>query len=223
MRSFPFRLPSLPISSRSPFLLSLAVHDQYVNGTSHQVRFSPVGPDALGNSYYLLSPPPTGLLTNPTAAATSGFPLHHTASDGGKKDYPLSFCVVVHGKRPVASSDPTPPPPIDAELAAIVGSSPQRSAKTKGSSKSKGTAVLEKGELAEQKVGASEYDAEGKDEWWIVRGIEEIDALAAWTSATYEFAQFKVKEGRHYIENLPGKTNVRLLLLSFPFPLLSLY
>ncbi|BGP16728.1 hypothetical protein JCM10213v2_004730 [Rhodosporidiobolus nylandii] len=166
-------------------------HDMYLSATLHRIRFSPHGIDALGNAYYFLSPPPSALLENPTASATSGFPLNRAAADEGRKDYPLSFCVVVHGKRPLPPKEPSPPAePADVQRAAA------SSAKAKPSDHKVGGPALE------------EFDAREQDEWWVVRGADELDSLATWLDSTHRHADFALRLGEHYTAHPPdAKTN----------------
>ncbi|GAA5857687.1 hypothetical protein JCM1840_000866 [Sporobolomyces johnsonii] len=77
-------------------------YDLYLTTMSNRPRFSPAGSDALLNSYYLLSPPPSALLSSSssaTAAASANFPVDLDPKNEGI-EYPLSWEVVVHGRRP---------------------------------------------------------------------------------------------------------------------------
>ncbi|GAA5862951.1 hypothetical protein JCM8547_003631 [Rhodosporidiobolus lusitaniae] len=178
-------------------------HDMYLNQTLHQNRFSEIGTDALYNKYYLLSPPPSELLENPTGRASSGLPLHFTSNDHGKKDYPLSYAVLVHGRRPVSSASS----PSSADLAAAATSSPQRAAK--GNAEKKLAAGRDSAE-DDGKPDPSAFErhiAQGKDEWWVVTGVDDIDALAAWVDGTLRSATYLRDVAQHYTDHPPGKEN----------------
>lgn len=137
-------------------------HDLYLAATSNRPRFSPAGIDALLNSYYLLSPPPSALLSSSTcatAAASANFPVDLDPKDEGV-EYPLSWGVIVHGRRPAAES--------------------QKQEKEREKGKGKSTRQDED----EDEAG------EAGDEWFVVRDPEAIDALASWIEFTTKHARY---------------------------------
>ncbi|GAA5910400.1 hypothetical protein JCM6882_007347 [Rhodosporidiobolus microsporus] len=181
-------------------------HDLYLCAHKHQTRFVPLGTDVLGNVYYSFLPPPRKLLENPTAAATSGFPVHRSAADDAAgKDYPLSYCIVVHGKRPL---DSTPKDDSPRTSPSKDGSPPlaERAAAAKAKS---ATAAAKKGDKdvpgAQSVLDALDATAVdgGADDWWVVRGVDDLDALADWLESTQRHATFEHAFAVHHLEHTP--------------------
>ncbi|GAA6043482.1 hypothetical protein JCM8097_000733 [Rhodosporidiobolus ruineniae] len=176
-------------------------HDIYLSSLHSRLRFTPVGTDALGQTYYLFSPPPPELLENPTSSASSGFPVNRTAvHDEQGRDYPLSWAVLVHGKRPgtgpsTSTSSSSPPPAITA--------SPERAAASKAAAKLATSASSTPSTPLEASAAAvatlEALDASSADEWYLVHGLEGVEALATYVDATYRHAQFAVALAEHYV------------------------
>ncbi|GAA5999757.1 hypothetical protein JCM10207_005894 [Rhodosporidiobolus poonsookiae] len=148
-------------------------HDTYLSVIKSRLRFGELGADCLGNQYYFLSPPPRSLLHNSAAAATSGFPLQPNPSN----DYPLSYSIVVHGKRPV------PPTPSD---------QPTRS--TKSHHKRPLDPALDALDATQSRA----------DEWFVVREIGALDSLAAWIDSTTKHAEYALKLAEHHAAHPPS-------------------
>ncbi|GAA5967569.1 hypothetical protein JCM11641_005699 [Rhodosporidiobolus odoratus] len=161
-------------------------HDLYLATVHHRTRFSSLGTDALSNTYYAFSPPPPDLLKNPASAASSGFPLNRPASNDVKADYPLSYCIVGYGKRPVAP--PFLPPP-DVQRAAAAA------AKGKGKEKD------------QQGLQLDTFEAKGADEWFVICGLADIDDLATFLDSTLRHAKHAHALAEHRVAYPPDPKN----------------
>ncbi|GAA5896742.1 hypothetical protein JCM8208_007073 [Rhodotorula glutinis] len=78
--------------------------DFFLTMANTRIRFTSLGHDAHGTEYYTPAPPPDELLESSAGSAASGFPLDRKASDDGVRDYPLSWCIIGHGRRPDVGS-----------------------------------------------------------------------------------------------------------------------
>lgn len=136
--------------------------------------------------YYFVTPPPPSLFKNTSSAASSSFPLHRKVEDEGKRDYPLSYCVVVHGKRAVEQRAPTD---------------------VNGEAKAEGGGGAEEGK---RPVEA------GADEWYVVRGIDDLDTLVDWVNLAVRHAKYNVDFAHFQLEHPKTKVQGRPAPLPTP-------
>lgn len=137
-----------------------------------------------------MTPPPSSLFKNVSAAASSAFPLNRKPEDDGKRDYPLSYCVVVHGLRPVGQSE---------------------------RKDIKGKAKAEDGDDEEENPKADAPDAApATDDWYVVRGIDDLDTLVDWVNLAVRHAKFNVDFAHFQLEHPKTKVQGRPAPLPTP-------
>ncbi|GAA5935862.1 hypothetical protein JCM3775_007349 [Rhodotorula graminis] len=141
---------------QSDFLLTMA---------KTRIRFTSLGRDTHGTEYYTPAPPPDELLQSSAGSATSGFPLDRKASDDGVRDYPLSWCIIGHGRRP------------------------------------------DVGGVKREDVD-DDSAAPGADKtWFVVRDINNLDALAEWVDLSARHADHQLRLAQFQLEHPKTKTN----------------
>ncbi|BGP25113.1 cell wall surface anchor family protein [Rhodotorula toruloides] len=161
-------------------------YEFFRNDMCNRIRFQSIGKDAFGSEYYFVTPPPSSLFQN-RSAASSAFPLKRKPEDDGKRDYPLSYCVVVHGKRPVGQPDV------------------------------KGKAKAEDGDEEEKPVKPDTADvALATDDWYLVRGIDDLDTLVDWVNLAVRHAKFNVDFAHFQLEHPKTKVQGRPAPLPTP-------
>ncbi|BGP40546.1 hypothetical protein JCM10449v2_004508 [Rhodotorula kratochvilovae] len=140
-------------------------HEFFLAGAQNRVRFASIGTDAHGTEYYTPAPPPHELLESSAGAQTSGFPLDRKPSDDGVRDYPLSWCVIGHGRRPAAAGV---------------------------------------GETKKEEGGDAAPTSE--NEWFVVRGLDDLDALAEWVDLSARHADHALRLAQFQLEHPKTKT-----------------
>ncbi|GJN90935.1 hypothetical protein Rhopal_003949-T1 [Rhodotorula paludigena] len=150
-------------------------YDYYMSAACTRLRFASLGMDAHGTEYYVLAPPPSELFRNPSAALTSGFPFDRKPSDDGVRDYPLSWCVVAHGQKPIVLS-------IDDGRTKV------------------------KKEKDEDDKPKHDLLTDPPREWYVVRELEDLDALADWVDSLARYTEFSLKLGQFQVEHPKSKT-----------------
>ncbi|BGO91885.1 hypothetical protein NBRC10512_007676 [Rhodotorula toruloides] len=165
-------------------------YEFFRNDMGNRIRFQSIGKDAFGNEYSFVTPPPSSLFKNVSAAASSAFPLNRKPEDDGKRDYPLSYCVVVHGLRPVGQSE---------------------------RKDIKGKAKAEDGDDEEENPKADAPDAApATDDWYVVRGIDDLDTLVDWVNLAVRHAKFNVDFAHFQLEHPKTKVQGRPAPLPTP-------
>ncbi|GAA5983776.1 hypothetical protein JCM10908_005922 [Rhodotorula pacifica] len=172
---------------------SWRVQHEYVQiAARNRLRFEHVGQDTTGNLYYILTLPPAELLNNPASATSSSFPLDRRAEDDGKRDYPLSYSIVGYGTRPAAA--PAPPAP------------------SRQSTPVKKEASVEPGSAsASADANAAATASVSSKEWFVVYGIDELDALADWVDSTTEHVDWAIRLAEFQLEHPKTKQNGKYL------------
>ncbi|GAA5843582.1 hypothetical protein JCM9279_000799 [Rhodotorula babjevae] len=139
--------------------------DFFLTMAKTRIRFTSLGRDAHGTEYYTPAPPPDELLESSAGSATSGFPLDRKDSDDGVRDYPLSWCIIGHGRRPATAA---------------------------------AAAVKREDDSA----------APGDDQdWFVVRGLDDLDALAEWVDLSARHAEYQLRLAQFQLEHPKTKTN----------------
>ncbi|EGU11722.1 Cell wall surface anchor family protein [Rhodotorula toruloides ATCC 204091] len=165
-------------------------YEFFRNDMGNRIRFQSIGKDAFGNEYYFVTPPPSSLFKNVSAATSSAFPLNRKPEDDGKRDYPLSYCVVVHGQRPVGQSE---------------------------RKDVKGKAKAEDGDDEEEKPKVEVADAApATDEWYVVSGIDDLDTLVDWVNLAVRHAKYNVDFAHFQLEHPKTKVQGRPAPLPTP-------
>lgn len=129
-----------------------------------RIRFTSLGRDAHGTEYYSPAPPPDELLQSSAGSVTSGFPLDRKDSDDGVRDYPLSWCIIGHGRRPDAAA-------------------------------------------AVKREDDSAASGDDDKDWFVVRGVDELDALAEWVDLSARHAEHQLRLAQFQLEHPKTKTN----------------
>ncbi|GAA5878340.1 hypothetical protein JCM3774_001992 [Rhodotorula dairenensis] len=154
------------------------VQHEYIQiAARNRLRFESVGQDTHGTVYYLLTLPPAELLNNPSSATTSSFPLDRRPEDEGKRDYPISYSIIGYGTRPSTAAATAVPMP-------------------------------SRQSTPFKKEGAVEPTAEeATKEWFVVYGIDELDALADWVDSTAEHVDWAIRLAEFQLEHPKTKQN----------------
>lgn len=155
------------------------------------MRFEHVGKDTHDNVYYILTLPPAELLNNPSSATTSSFPLDRRSEDDGKRDYPLSYSIVGFGTRPSAAAAAAPAP------------TPSRQSTPVKKEKSAESTVA----AVEEAAVAPSSPSPSSKEWFVVYGIDELDALADWVDSTAEHVDWAIRLAEFQLEHPKTKQN----------------